>query len=454
MTRSTTSRKQKNLLTAAAALFWLAVWQILSLCLPDLLASPYVVLWRLGSLALTAGFWSSAGFSLGRIFLGFLLALVLGTALAALSVKSPVARALTMPVAALMNTTPVASITILFLVFISSRNLSVLISAVMAFPVIYNGVCTGLNSRDPKLAEIARVYRLSTVRRLRYVTVSQVLPFLTPAVRVSLGLCWKAGISAEVIGIPTGSIGERLYMAKLFFNMPDLLAWTAAIILISVLLQRLLGEGLRVLERGAYTVRPAKEPSQPAPSEAAPARLRGVTVAYAGLQNVDMEFPAGEMSAVMGASGSGKTTLLNCLLGLVQPDGGQVEAAHIAAAVFQEDRLLPNLSAVSNIALLCPHRTRTEVLSGLRALGLENDADKPAVQLSGGMKRRVSLIAALLSDGELLVLDEPLEGLDAGTRESAINFIRKTRENRTAVLVTHTKTDAEALCKNIFCLPP
>ena len=91
-----------------------------------------------------------------------------------------------------------------------------------------------IRSMDGQLLEMARVFRVPLGRRIRYIYLSQLLPFLRTAFSLSLGLCWKAGIAAEVIGIPDGSIGERLYESKVYLQTADLFAWTLVIVALSV----------------------------------------------------------------------------------------------------------------------------------------------------------------------------------------------------------------------------
>ena len=108
----------------------------------------------------------------------------------------------------------------------------------MVFPPVYLGVLTGIGQTDRQLLEMARVYRVPFRRQVRYLYLSAVAPHFRSAVSLGLGLCWKAGIAAEVIGLPDQSIGEALYQAKIFFSTPELFAWTLAIILLSVGLEQ------------------------------------------------------------------------------------------------------------------------------------------------------------------------------------------------------------------------
>ena len=131
-----------------------------------------------------------------------------------------------------------ASFVILVLIWVSSRNLSVLISFLMVFPVIYTNVLDGISQTDRGLLEMAEVFGIPFGRRLRTIYVSQVLPYFRTGCSLALGLCWKAGVAAEVIGIPQNSIGENLYNAKIYLDTPALFAWTLVIICISVLFEK------------------------------------------------------------------------------------------------------------------------------------------------------------------------------------------------------------------------
>lgn len=240
---------------AWAVAFWLVVWQAVSMALDQriLLVSPLDVVLRLAQLALTAPFWSAIAFSLARIGAGFLAGAALGTVLAALAARFVRVQELLAPAMRTIQSVPVASFIILALIWFSSRNLSVLISFLMVLPVLYANVLGGIRAADPQLMEMAQVFALSPWRRVRYLYVPQVMPFFRSACAVALGLCWKAGIAAEVIGMPQGSIGERLQQAKVYLDTPDLFAWTLVIVLVSLAFEKLflaaLGWAERALER-------------------------------------------------------------------------------------------------------------------------------------------------------------------------------------------------------------
>ena len=241
-------RKTRGLL---AALFWLAVWQLLSMAVgqPILLASPAATLARLFALIQTADFWRSLLFTLSHILAGFALAALAGMLLAMLAGRFTMVSDLLSPLLAAMRSVPVASFVIAALIWVPSRRLSVLIAFVIVLPVIYAGTLDGIRPIDPQLRDMARVFRMPRWNRLRAIDLPAALPSVASALSVSIGLAWKSGVAAEVIGIPGGSVGEKLYKAKVYLATPDLFAWTLAIVLISAGCAKLLRLGLAAVKK-------------------------------------------------------------------------------------------------------------------------------------------------------------------------------------------------------------
>ena len=252
------SGRSRPLRLGLAALFWVAVWQVAAMAVGQgiLLASPADTLLRLAELVQTGGFWRSVLFTLGHILAGYALAAAAGIALATLAARCTAVGDLLSPLLSAMRSVPVASFVIAALIWVPSRRLSLLIVAVIVLPVVYAGTLDGLRQIDPRLTEMARVFRMSRRNRLRCVALPALLPSLTSALSVAMGLAWKSGVAAEVIGIPSGSIGERLYRAKVYLATPDLFAWTLTIVAVSAgctrILRALLRRGERMLEGGQY----------------------------------------------------------------------------------------------------------------------------------------------------------------------------------------------------------
>jgi NitT/TauT family transport system permease protein len=231
-----------------ALLFALTLWQAAAMALgqPLLLPSPIDVIGRLLTIWEEPGFFVSVVNSFLRIVLGFLLGLCAGVLLALPASRLKWLETLLWPYVQFIKSTPVASFVILALIWLSSARLSTFISMLMVFPVVYLNALKGFGSVPPQMAEMAALYAVPFSRRLKYLYVPALRPSLLSASSIALGLCFKAGIAAELIGVPQNTIGERLYEAKIYLNTVDVFAWTAVIIVISALFEKAF---LRVLQR-------------------------------------------------------------------------------------------------------------------------------------------------------------------------------------------------------------
>ena len=235
-----------------SVLLALAVWQIAAAAVGSdmLLASPVMVLARLVLLWREPGFFSSVFFSFFRITAGFLLAFFAGIVLGFAAGKHGAVETLLWPWVVTGKTVPIASFIILCLIWMDHSGLTVLIAFLIAFPVVYSNVLQGLRSTDKKKKELAALYRVPWTRRLLYIDLPAIKPYLLSASSVAVGMAWKAGVAAEVIGMVDGSVGDMLYQAKVYFRNADLLAWTVVIILVSVLSEKLFAFLLKAFFRG------------------------------------------------------------------------------------------------------------------------------------------------------------------------------------------------------------
>lgn len=240
---------------AGILLFWAAIWQVAALAIdnPILFVSPLDVGKSFFSLIPSPGFWISIGRSFGKISLGFLAAFFCGIAAGAMAYRFFLFRDLAEPVILLIKSIPVASFVILALIWIGSGNLAVFISFLVVFPILYENTITGLENTDQKLLEMAQVFAFSPWGKLRLIYLPAMLPYIIAGCRIGLGMSWKSGIAAEVIGVPSHTIGENLYMAKIYLSTGDLFAWTIVIILVSTCFEKifllLLQKGVRLCFR-------------------------------------------------------------------------------------------------------------------------------------------------------------------------------------------------------------
>lgn len=229
-----------------AALLALTFWEIAALLIHQriLLVTPVAVARRLCTIWRVEGFARAIWFSFCHIAGGFLLGLILGCLLAYLAAKHPVVETLLWPWMATIKSVPVASFVVICLIWLSARNLSVFISFLIVIPIIYQNVLEGLRAENREMQEVATVFQLPWRKRFRYIELPKLRPFLLSACRVTTGMAWKAGIAAEIIGVPNGSIGKMLYTAKIYLDTDDLLAWTVIIVVISVVAEKVFLAGL------------------------------------------------------------------------------------------------------------------------------------------------------------------------------------------------------------------
>ena len=236
------AKLRKTLRTLAVVLFWLLIWQLAAALVGQelLLPSPLRVARELLRLAGGAEFWLTVAQSIRRVLTGIASAVLLGILLALLTHKSALLRALLSPVMTLVKSTPVASFIILALVWLGRDVVPPVIAALMVLPVVWANVSQGLDGIDPQLLELAQVCRLPRGRVFRRITLPSVLPHLRAALCSALGLGWKAGVAAEILTVPARSIGKRIYEAKIYLETTELFAWTAAVVLLSLIIEGLL----------------------------------------------------------------------------------------------------------------------------------------------------------------------------------------------------------------------
>ncbi|CAB1249105.1 ABC transporter permease [Ruminococcaceae bacterium BL-6] len=231
-----------------AAAFWLILWQLLYWKVGQeiLVVSPARVLQRLMQLGADGAFWACVGASLLRILAGYFLAVVCGTFLGAACSRFRMLYDLVHPLVGILRATPVASFIILALVWIKSARVPVFTAFLMVFPIVWENLYRGVRSADKSLLEMAESFHVGKLKKIRYLYFPCVLPHFTAACAAGMGLAWKAGIAAEVLANTRNSIGGQIYGAKIYLETADLFAWTAVVVVMSVLLERLM---LRLIGR-------------------------------------------------------------------------------------------------------------------------------------------------------------------------------------------------------------
>ncbi len=235
-----------------ATAFWLAAWQITYWLVgkPVLVPSPVSVFLKIAELIFTEEFWLSAAASLSRVAAGFLIGTVLGVLFAVSTANSTFARALLSPLLHTIKATPVASFIILAVIWLSVGNVPVLTAVLVVLPGVWANVESGIFATDQKLIEMGKAFKMTRWNMLLKIKVPSVKPYFLAAVSSAMGMAWKAGIAAEVICPYKNSIGTALHDSKIYLETTELFAWTAVVIILSVLLEKLV---LTLIKKGENT---------------------------------------------------------------------------------------------------------------------------------------------------------------------------------------------------------
>lgn len=432
----------------AVAAFWLAVWMLVAALMaqPLILPGPGAVALALLRLVCDGGTWAILAGSGARILGGLALAAVCGGVLAGISSRSRAFAHLVAPALSFVKATPVACVVVLLLIWLGSARVSIAAVFLMALPGVYFSLAEGLAQVNKPLKQMFRLHGVRGWRLFCAHTWREVLPFVLSCARVVIGMSWKAGVAAELIGMAVGTVGERIYQAKLLIETADLLAWTVLVVAASWVCERVLvwllrvsgpvawraavrahGDGLRGRVGGSAGGRAAAELALAVGDRApwAPA-----------LDGLVLHVSAGGRACVMGASGVGKSTLLALAAGECTP----------CPMVFQDARLVEDASALDNVLVCADARVSASSAAALlRRLVPGIDVHARVAELSGGQRRRVEIARALLCGGCAVILDEPFTGLDTFARDACAEAVLDLLDGRMLLLATHDVADAHAL---------
>lgn len=446
--RQMTERMNAVAAAGAVAAFWLAVWMLVAALVaqPLILPGPGAVALALLRLVCDGGTWAILAGSGARILGGLALAAVCGGVLAGISSRSRAFAHLVAPALSFVKATPVACVVVLLLIWLGSARVGIAAVFLMALPGVYFSLTEGLAQVDKPLEQMFRLHGVRGWRLFCAHTWREVLPFVLSCARAVIGMSWKAGVAAELIGMATDTVGERIYQAKLLIETADLLAWTVLVVAASWACERVLvwllrvsgpvawgaavrahGDGLRGRVGGSAGGRAAAELALAVGDRApwAPA-----------LDGLVLHVSAGGRACVMGASGVGKSTLLVLAAGECAP----------CSMVFQDARLVESASALDNVLVCADARVDASSAAALLCLLVPGvDVHARVAELSGGQRRRVEMARALLCGGCAVILDEPFTGLDASARDATAEAVLDLLDGRMLLLATHDAVDAQAL---------
>jgi len=225
----------------AIIIFWLLIWELASFLIDSqiIIVSPRTATARLFELGQTANFWQSIFSSMHRIMRGFGLALAVGIVIAVISAKVKIFHMLILPAINVLNAIPFASFIILALFALGTASLSIFVPFVMVLPIIFHNTYKGIANTDPQLLEMAEVFRVPYWKKIVYIYLKTVAPYIFSAAQVGIGFAWKSGIAAELFGVVRGTIGGNLHSARIHLQTADLFAWTITIVVLSYAMEKL-----------------------------------------------------------------------------------------------------------------------------------------------------------------------------------------------------------------------
>ena len=442
--RQMTERMKAVAAVGAVAAFWLAAWMLVAALVaqPLILPGPGAVALALLRLVRDGGTWAILAGSGARILGGLALAAVCGGVLAGASVRSRTFARLVAPALSFVKATPVACVVVLLLIWLGSARVSIAAVFLMALPGVYFSLVEGLAQVDKPLEQMLRLHGVRGWRLFCAHTWREVLPFVLSCAKAVIGMSWKAGVAAELIGMATGTVGERIYQAKLLIETADLLAWTVLVVTASWACERVLVWLLRVSGPVAWgaAVRAHGHGLHGRAGAADVAELAlavGDRAPWApALDRLVLNVPEGGRICVMGASGVGKSTLLSLAAGECAP----------CSMVFQDARLVESASALENVLVCADVRVDASSAAALLRLLVPGiDVHARVAELSGGQRRRVEIARALLCPGGAVILDEPFTGLDASAHDATAKTVLDLLDGRILLLATHDVADAQAL---------
>lgn len=427
----------------AVAAFWLAVWVFAAALVaqPLILPGPGAVVVALLRLVCDGGTWAILAGSGARILGGLALAAVCGGVLAGISSRSRAFARLVAPALSFVKATPVACVVVLLLIWLGSARVSIAAVFLMALPGVYFSLAEGLAQVNKPLEQMFRLHGVRGWRLFCAHTWREVLPFVLSCARAVIGMSWKAGVAAELIGMAVGTVGERIYQAKLLIETADLLAWTVLVVAASWACERVLVWLLRVSGPVAWRVAVRAHGRAGGSAGGGAAAERAFAVGdrapwAPALDGLVLNVTAGGRICVMGASGMGKSTLLALAAGECAP----------CSMVFQDVRLVEDASALDNVLVCADTRVGASSAAALlRRLVPGVDVHARVAELSGGQRRRVEIARALLCPGDAVILDEPFTGLDAAARDACAEVVLDLLDGRMLLLATHDAVDARAL---------
>ncbi|MDR2635189.1 MAG: ATP-binding cassette domain-containing protein [Clostridiales bacterium] len=479
----------------------IAVWAIVAAAekKPIIFPVPAAIFREFFELTAQSAFYKAAAGTLGRALESYALSFASALIFASLGTAFRSVHKILSPLVTVLRAAPTMAIILLAVLWLNGAQSPVLIGFLISFPLLYSSVYSALSATDKDLLEMSAAFKMRKRDIFTGIYMPSVLPSVFDAVKSTVSLNVKVVIAAEVMALTRGGMGLEMYKNNLIFNISGLLAWTAAAVVLSFLLE-LAAAGLKKLTLSetlkrrffAASMRLTDKPKDGARADGVSSAERGeaekitavsgapscgsekisppefgvtlknITKAYGDLRVFDgfsFTFGAG-VTCVLGASGSGKTTLLNIISGVTSYEGENNVKEGDFSYIFQNDRLINNITVYKNLDLILRTkvRSRTErrrrIYEALKLVELEEYAGKLPSELSGGQGQRIAMARAFIYPAPVLLMDEPFKALDIALKERLASvFLRLFGDaSRVVVFVTHDIFEAIKLADRAVVL--
>lgn len=448
--------KNKLFPTLLAVAVILMLWQLLSMAIAYPAIFPGLVDLFLGIIQLlsTTEFYSTLATTILRGMVGFSISFVLAFLLALFAYYNKFFKSFFQPFLVLIRSIPVISLVLIALLWFSSDNLPVFIALLTMFPILYQNILSGFEHVDYKLIEMATVFGKSPLVRLFEIYLPASKNLILAGISTGLGFGWRAVIIGEVLAQPLKGIGSEMKHAQAFINLPELIAWTFIAVGVSYFFELIVKKisHTNTISASIFFKSGKKLVSHRKWDSIKNIQLQNINLQFGENQifkSLNINFSSLEINCIKAPSGRGKTTLLRIIASSEKISGGMVvkDKNYRIAYSFQDVRLLPWLTVEQNIAFAFDNNhilsvEQSEIISlMLEKLQLSAQKNSLPAELSGGQQQRVGLARALAAQSDILLLDEPLNGLDNELKQTIISWIEHWTNNYKPLIIwaTHEK---------------
>lgn len=429
-------KKKKALPFFTAVIFICIIWEIIAhiVSKPDIFPSIFYLLQNTFSLFTQKDFYLALLSTLVRGLTGFSISLFSAFLLAILANKYSFWQAFLQPFLVIIRSVPVISFVLLAILWLNSEQLAVFIALVTMFPILFQNIETAFSQINNKWIEMAKVYGKSARERFFTIYLPASKQQIYAGISTAMGFGWRAIIIGEALAQPLRGIGTGMKQAQSYINVPMLMAWTIVAIIVSylfdILIKKLAGIKKHLLidtnvqSDFSFSVHEINAGNSFVTIQNLNKKYEEQVI----FDKFSISFDNEYVNCLRGTSGKGKTTLLRMIAGLENYESGKINIPenYKYAYSFQDTRLLPWLTVYENIKYV--ERKKTSRIDDMilflaKEFEISEHLNKYPNELSGGQRQRVELIRALITRSDILLLDEPLTGLDDAIKKKIIRTV-------------------------------